>query len=218
MPKRRIRTPAKVDRRRRTTIRQFRPHPWHGLDAGPAPPDVLNAFIEITPFDLVKYEVDKVSGYLCIDRPQRSSAQHPALYGFVPRTLCGDRTRRLAPAALRGDGDPLDICVLSERAIARNEIVTRVRVIGGLQMIDGGEADDKIISVLENDYVWGAARDIDDVPAVFVERLQHYFLTYKLVPGQQPTASVDRIYGRDHARQVVAAALEDYAARFLRGG
>ena len=207
-----------MDQRRRTAVRQFRPHPWHGLDAGPAPPDVLNAFIEITPFDLMKYEVDKVSGYLCIDRPQRSSAQHPTLYGFVPRTLCGDRTRRLAPAATRGDGDPLDICVLSERAIARNEIITRVRVIGGLQMIDGGEADDKIISVLENDYVWGAARDIDDVPAVFVERLQHYFLTYKLVPGQQPTASIDRVYGRDHARQVVIAALEDYAAAFLRSG
>ena len=73
--------------------------------------------------------------------------------------------------------------MLSERAIARNEIIVRGRVIGGLQMIDRGEADDKIISVLENDYVWGAARDISDVPAVLVERLQHYFLTYKFVPA-----------------------------------
>ena len=126
---------------------------------------MLNAYIEITPFDLMKYEVDKVSGYLRVDRPQRSSAQHPTLYGFVPRTYCAERVRRLAPAAKRGDGDPLDICVLSERAIARNEIIVRARVIGGLQMIDDGEADDKIISVLENDYVWGGARDISDVPA-----------------------------------------------------
>ena len=200
----------------RTAVNAFRPHPWHGLETGPAPPDVLNAFIEITPFDLMKYEVDKISGYLMVDRPQRSSAQHPTLYGFVPRTFCGERTRQLAPAAKRGDGDPLDICVLSERAIARTEIITRVRVIGGLQMIDGGEADDKIISVLENDYVWGAARDISDVPGVFVERLQHYFLTYKLVPGQRPTASIDRVYGLEHARQVVAAAMEDYAATFVR--
>ena len=216
MPKRRNRSSSPSRGVNRTAVSAFRPHPWHGLETGPAPPDVLNAFIEITPFDLMKYEVDKISGYLMVDRPQRSSAQHPTLYGFVPRTFCGDRTRQLAPAAARGDGDPLDICVLSERAIARTEIIARVRVIGGLQMIDGGEADDKIISVLENDYVWGAARDISDVPGVFVERLQHYFLTYKLVPGQRPTASIDRIYGLEHARQVVAAAMEDYAATFVR--
>ena len=169
-------------------INHFRPHPWHGLEVGPHPPDVLNAYIEITPFDLMKYEVDKVSGYLRVDRPQRSSAQHPTLYGFVPRTYCDERVRRLAPTAKRGDGDPLDICVLSERAIARNEIIVRGRVIGGPQMIDDGEADDKIISVLENDYVWGEARNVTDVPSVLVERLQHYFLTYKLVPGQRSQA------------------------------
>jgi inorganic pyrophosphatase len=181
---------------------------------GPRPPEVLNAYIEITPFDLMKYEVDKESGYLRVDRPQRSSAQHPTLYGFVPRTYCGDRVRRLAPRAKRGDGDPLDICVLSERAIARNEILVRARVIGGLQMIDHGEADDKIISVLENDYVWGAARDIRDVPAVLVERLQHYFLTYKLVPGQRPKARIASVYRRAHALTVVRAAMADYDESF----
>ena len=196
------------------TINQYRPHPWHGLDVGPAPPEVLNAFIEITPFDLVKYEVDKVSGYLRVDRPQRSSAQHPALYGFVPRTYCAERVRKLAPGAKRGDGDPLDICVLSERSISRNEILVRCRVIGGLQMIDGGEADDKIVSVLENDYVWGAARDVRDVPHVLIERLQHYFLTYKLVPGERPQARVKRVYGRRHARLVVSAAMADYKEHF----
>src|SRR5947199_10045754 len=152
---RRSRTPAAPTPQQ---VSRFRPHPWHGLDVGPKPPEVLNAFIEITPFDLVKYEVDKISGYLRVDRPQRSSAQHPALYGFVPRTYCGERVRRLAPGAPRGDGDPLDICVLSERAINKSEVIVRVRVIGGLQMIDDGEADDKVIAVLENDYVWGAAR------------------------------------------------------------
>mgnify|MGYP003344882996 FL=1 len=88
-------------------MNHFRPHPWHGLDVGPAPPEVLNAYIEITPFDLMKYEVDKVSGYLRVDRPQRSSAQHPTLYGFVPRTYCGSRVRALAPGATRGDGDQI---------------------------------------------------------------------------------------------------------------
>jgi inorganic pyrophosphatase len=198
-------------------ISNFRPHPWHGLETGPSPPEVLTAFIEITPFDLVKYEVDKVSGYLRIDRPQRSSAQHPALYGFVPRTYCGERVRKLAPQAKRGDGDPLDICVLSEREIARNEILVRARVIGGLQMIDHGEADDKIISVLDNDYMWGEARDIKDVPPVLVERLEHYFATYKSIPGERPRAYVARTYGRTHAFRVVRAAMADYQSTFRSG-
>ena len=197
-------------------VSRFRPHPWHGLDVGPDPPEVLNAYIEITPFDLMKYEVDKVSGYLRVDRPQRSSALPPTLYGFVPRTYCDERVRRLAPTAKRGDGDPLDICVFSERAIARNEIIVRARVIGGLQMIDDGEADDKIISVVDNDYVWGKARTIGDVPAVLVERLQHYFLTYKLVPGRRPKAWITRVYGRAHALGVVRAAVADYDEHFAR--
>jgi inorganic pyrophosphatase len=195
-------------------VDRFRPHPWHGLDVGPEPPDVLNAFIEITPFDFMKYEVDKVSGYLRVDRPQRSSALPPTLYGFVPRTFCDERVRKLAPAAKRGDGDPVDICVLSERPIARGEIIVRGRVIGGLQMIDHGEADDKLISVLDNDYVWGKARTITDVPSVLVERLQHYFLTYKLVPGQKSQARITKVYGRDHARKVVRAAIADYDENF----
>jgi inorganic pyrophosphatase len=212
----RTRKPAS---RRRADIRPdavnyFRPHPWHGLDAGPDPPHVLNAYIEITPFDLMKYEVDKVSGYLRVDRPQRSSAQHPALYGFVPRTYCGERVRRLARRARRGDGDPLDICVLSERAITRNEIIVRARVIGGLQMIDEGEADDKIISVLENDYIWGGARDVADVPSVLVERLQHYFLTYKLVPRRHAKSRIASVYGRAQALKVVRAAIADYEEHF----
>jgi inorganic pyrophosphatase len=195
-------------------VERFRPHPWHGLEVGPKPPDVLNAFIEITPFDFMKYEVDKVSGYLRVDRPQRSSALPPTLYGFVPRTFCDERVRRLAPRAKRGDGDPIDICVLSERPIARGEIIVRGRVIGGLQMIDHGEADDKLISVLDNDYVYGAARTIGDVPAVLVERLQHYFLTYKLVPGQKAHARITKVYGRHHARKVVRAAMADYDEHF----
>jgi inorganic pyrophosphatase len=197
-------------------VKHFRPHPWHGLEVGPEPPAVLNGYIEITPFDLMKYEVDKVSGYLRVDRPQRSSAQHPTLYGFVPRTYCGDRVSKLAPGANRGDGDPLDICVLSERAITRNEIIVRARVIGGLQMVDRGEADDKIISVLDNDYVYGEARDLKDIPHVLIERLQHYFLTYRLVPGEKPQVDIAKVYGRAHAMKVVQAAMDDYVDTFAR--
>ncbi len=201
----------------RETVSLFRPHQWHGLETGPKPPQVVNAFIELTPFDLMKYEVDKVSGYIRIDRPQRSSAQCPALYGFVPRTYCAEQVHALSSGSKRGDGDPLDICVVSERAIQRAEIIVKARVIGGLQMIDGGEADDKIIAVLENDYVWGDAKDLDDLPPVIVERLQHYFLTYKLVPGQRRgRPRIPRVYGRAHAHKVVRAAMADYDEHFVR--
>ena len=197
---------------------QFRPHPWHGLEIGPEPPELVNAYIEITPFDLMKYEVDKQSGYLRIDRPQRGSSQPPALYGFIPRTYCDREVQRLSPTSVRGDGDPLDICVLSERPITRNEIIVRARVVGGLQMVDNGDADDKIIAVLENDYIYGAARDIGDLPTVLAERLQHYFATYKLVPERPSSISIERVYGRKHALEVVNAAIRDYAENFGGGG
>jgi inorganic pyrophosphatase len=193
---------------------RWRPHPWHGLEAGLEPPGLLHAYIEITPFDLVKYEVDKVTGYLRVDRPQRSSSHPPALYGFIPRTYCGRRVGALCPTAAKGDGDPLDICVLSERPIARAEVILNARVVGGLQVLDRGEADDKIIAVLQNDNVWGRAEDLGDVPEVLVERLRHYFGTYKLVPGQDSTLTVEAVYGRDHALQVVTASLQDYQEEF----
>ena len=193
----------------------FRPHPWHGLDVGPKPPGLLYAFIEITPFDLMKYEVDKQSGYLQIDRPQRGSSQPPALYGFVPRTYCGSRVRKLSPRSRKGDGDPLDICVLSERPITRSEILVKARVVGGFQMVDRGEADDKIIAVLDNDYVYGTARDVSDLPRVLIERLRHYFETYKLIPGKSSrVVSIRRVYGRAHALKVVKAAILDYEETF----
>jgi len=193
---------------------QFRPHPWHGLAVGPEPPGLLTAYIEITPFDLVKYEVDKHSGYLRVDRPQRGSSQPPALYGFIPRTYCDEEVHRLSPTSKRGDGDPLDICVLSERPIARSEIILKARVVGGLQMVDNGDADDKIIAVLDNDYIYGTAREIGDLPPVLVERLQHYFATYKLVPERPAVVSIEQVYGRTHAMSVVEAAMRDYEKAF----
>ena len=149
---------------------QFRPHPWHGIEVGPSPPERLNAFIEITPFDLVKYEVDKQTGFLKVDRPQRTSSTPPSLYGFVPRTLCANRVAKLAGLS-KGDMDPLDICVLSERPINRAEVLMEVRVVGGLLMEDDGEADDKIIAVLKDDAIWSDSVDISAIPPKLVERL-----------------------------------------------
>lgn len=198
----------------RVPYAQWRPHPWHGVSAGSQPPRLLQAYIEITPFDTVKYEIDKATGYLRVDRPQRTSSLPPALYGFIPQSFCGERVASLSPGATAGDGDPLDICVLSERPISRAEVLLNVHVVGGLRQIDHGEADDKIIAVLEGDPVWHAASDIADLPQTLIDRLRHYFATYKMVPGGTSPVSVQEVYGVDHALRVVSAALEDYATTF----
>lgn len=192
----------------------WRPHPWHGLSAGKDPPSLVTAYIEITPFDLVKYEIDKVTGYLRVDRPQRGSSYPPVLYGFIPHTYCGEKFRKCSPKAKRGDGDPLDICVFSERPIIKSEILLNVRVLGGIQMIDGQEADDKIIAVLENDTLWGHAQVLSDLPKTLIERLRHYFGTYKTMPGEKNKVHIEKIYDVKHAYKVIEAALLDYEEEF----
>jgi inorganic pyrophosphatase len=193
---------------------RWRPHPWHGLDVGPDPPEVVHAFIEITPFEYVKYELDKQSGYLYVDRPHRTSSLPPTLYGFIPRTYCGARVRDLMPGALRGDEDPLDICVISERPINRTEVILRARVVGGLPMLDAEEADDKIIAILKNDNFWQHVTDVRELPETLVDRLRHYFSTYKLAPGEPAKVTIDRAYGPEHAFAVIRAAMADYADQF----
>jgi len=201
-----------------STFSQWRPHPWHGLSPGPSPPSIVHVFVEITPFDLVKYEVDKASGYLRVDRAQRTSSLPPVLYGFIPQTYAGPSVGSLMVGASGGDGDPLDICVLSERLISRAEVVLQARVVGGLPMIDGGEADDKILAVLETDPVYGELSEVTEVPSALVERLIHYFSTYKLPRSGSSSVSVGEPYGRAHAEVVVASAIEDYRREFPETG
>src|SRR5690554_416259 len=196
---------------------RWRPHPWHGLSAGPDMPRVVHAYIELTPFDSVKYEIDKETGYLRVDRPQRYSSQPPALYGFIARTCCGPRVAELsADVADVADGDPLDICVISERPITRAEVLLNARVVGGFRMIDDDEADDKIIAVLDNDAFYEHVQDIDTLPTVLVERMRHYFTTYKTSPTDDHTTNcvIDEIYGRERAFEVIKASMDDYDEQF----
>jgi len=198
---------------------RYKSHPWHGLDVGERAPEVVTAFIEMVPTDTVKYEVDKTSGYLKIDRPQKFSNVVPALYGFLPQTFCGDSVgmiccERLDREDIEGDGDPLDIVVLTEKSIAHGDIIAEVRPIGGFRMIDGNEADDKIIAVLANDATYSCYNDISEVPTVIVDRLKHYFLTYKDMPGVERLAEIPQIYGCEEAQKVINASLEDYKSHF----
>jgi inorganic pyrophosphatase len=200
----------------------YRPHPWHGLEPGPRFPETVQAYIELVPTDGVKYEIDKWSGYLKIDRPQRFSSFCPTLYGFVPRTYCGAAVAAVeipgGPAVTCGDGDPLDICVLTDRPISRGEILLEARPIGGLRMVEAGEADDKIIAVLVGDPTFGELRTLGELATAVVDRLRHYFLTYKQIPGESPARiTVDPVYDVAAAHAVLTAAREDYRREFGDG-
>lgn len=190
-------------------------HPWHGVDIGENAPEELISFIEMVPTDTVKYEVHKPTGYRILDRPQKYSSLLPAMYGFIPQTYCGKRIGKIASDALKrdikGDGDPLDICVLTEKNISSGDILVRTIPIGGFRMIDGNQADDKIVGVLKNDAVYGQIKDISELPENVVDRLKHYFLTYKDMPGSKNLRTeITHIYGREEALQIISSSIEDY--------
>jgi inorganic pyrophosphatase len=195
---------------------RYKSHPWHGVDIGENAPNVVTCFIEMVPTDTVKYEVEKASGYLTIDRPQKYSSILPALYGFIPQSYCGKTVGSVSAGVLKrpeivGDGDPLDVCVLTEKEITHGDILVQARPIGGFRMLDGNEADDKIIAVLVGDAVYGEYKDITDCPNAVVERLRHYFLTYKDMPGDEKSrCEITHIYGRKEAVDLITNAMDDY--------
>ena len=198
----------------------FQAHPWHGVPPGKDAPGAVNAYIEIVPTDAVKYELDKSSGHLRVDRPQRFSSMCPTLYGFIPQTFCGDEVAKLCGertgvGGIQGDGDPMDICVLTEKNFAHGNVFLLARPIGGLRMIDGEQADDKIIAVLDSDLAFGHFKDISACPPGLVDRLKHYFLSYKQFPGDAPKrVEIQAVYDRAEALDVVARSMRDYREEF----
>ncbi len=207
--------------RRRITLNSYSmtiAHPWHGIPAGENAPEIVTVFIEMVPQDTVKYEIDKLTGILKVDRPQKYSNLCPSLYGFIPQTLCASEVAAYANQKtggnLKGDDDPIDICVLTERPINHGFIKLQARPIGGFRLIDGGEADDKIIAVLKGDPAYDGFRDINDVPVGMIDRLRHYFLTYKQIPdwagNGQPTCTISHVYGRAEAHEVILRSIKDY--------
>lgn len=198
---------------------RYKSHPWHGVDIGEEAPEIITCFIEMVPTDTVKYEVDKESGYLRLDRPQKYSNVVPALYGFIPQTFssnsvaefCNEKTDR---TDIKGDEDPIDICVLTEKEIAHGDILVRARPIGGFRMIDGKEADDKIVGVLNNDAMYSDYKDITDLPEMVIERLKHYFLTYKDLPGKESDVEITAVYGVSEAYEVIERSINDYHNKF----
>ena len=202
----------------------FQAHPWHGVSAGVESPELVNVFVEIVPNDNIKYELDKPSGHLRIDRPQRFSSLCPLPYGFVPQTFCGDSIaafcmEKTGKTGIKGDGDPLDICVLTETTMAHGNFLLKAKPIGGLRMIDKNEADDKIIAVLYDDVTFGGFNDISDCPPGQIARLRHYFLTYKQLPTESERfVEITDVYGRDEAHSVIRRSQDDYRAAYGEPG
>jgi len=158
----------------------FQAHPWHGVTPGENAPREVSAYIEIVPTDPVKYELDKASGHLRVDRPQLFSSMCPTLYGFI-----------------------------------HGSFFLRATPIGGLRMIDGHQADDKILAVLVSDVAYGHIEDIGSCPKGLVDRLKHYFLSYKQLPGAAPRrVEIADVYGREEAFDVIERSMRDYRKKF----
>lgn len=198
---------------------RYKSHPWHGVEIGKKAPDEITCFIEMVMTDTVKYEVDKISGYLKIDRPQKYSNVLPALYGFIPQTLCDAEVAAFAVEKsgredIVGDYDPLDIVVLTEKSISHGNILVDAHPIGGFRLIDRGQADDKIIAVLKDDAVYGGIRDIADCPPAVLKRLEHYFLTYKDLPNTRLDIEITHTYDAKDAKEVIRRSVVDYQMKF----
>lgn len=176
-------------------------HPWHQVSPGINAPHIVDGIIEIPKNTRAKYELDKDSGLLRLDRVLYSSMYYPANYGFIPQTYCDDK-------------DPLDIMVLSQVTIVPMCIVS-AKVIGVMRMLDNGEMDDKIIAVAENDMSVNHINDISELPEHFFLELRNFFEDYKKL--EHKTVEVEDFQNAEVARQIVLKSMEDYKD-FMQSG
>ena len=197
-------------------------HPWHGIELLNKN-DTHNSFIEICPNDGLKYELCKKTGLLKVNRPQHYSNSIPCLYGFLPKTYSGKESAKYCEEKsgrknLKGDKDPVDICVFTNFE-ANNGIIVKTKIIGGLRMIDGGEVDDKLIGVLHNDPVYGKIDDISNFEENLLKILKHYFLTYKGIDNKD-SGVIKKVeilghFGREEALEVLECGVKDYNNKFV---
>ena len=169
-------------------------NPWHKVSIGSNAPNLVNGIIEIPKNTRAKYELDKESGLLTLDRVLYSSMYYPANYGFIPQTYCDDK-------------DPLDILILSQIHVVPMCIVS-AKVIGVMRMLDGGELDDKIIAVAENDMSVNHFNDISELPEHFLKELRNFFEDYKKLENK--TVEVEEFQNAEVAKAIVIKSIEDY--------
>jgi inorganic pyrophosphatase len=173
-------------------------HPWHGINPGDHSPKKVNAIIEIPQGSKCKYEIDKASGLLKLDRIIYSSFHYPVNYGFIPQTL-GD------------DGDPLDILVICSESI-QPLCLAQATVIGNMQMVDSGKADDKIIAVASDDPQFNHIDEIQLLPDHFLCMLKNYFEQYKVLENKK--VDINGFESKEKAWEVVNRAIAYYGSKF----
>jgi len=173
---------------------------WHDIDPSRIKPESFIAVIEITKGSKKKYELDKETGLIILDRVLHTATHYPANYGFVPRTYCDD-------------GDPLDVLLICSEPIEPLTLV-RCKPIGVLLMKDGGKTDEKIIAVCADDPNYNVYEDIDQLPRHTFEEMRHFFTVYKSLEAQQ--TDVDELHGAERARQVIQNSLDMYIDHFCR--
>jgi inorganic pyrophosphatase len=175
-------------------------HPWHGAFYGNQAPDIVNAVIEIPEGSRAKYEVDKETGLLKLDRVIYSSFHYPINYGFIPQTL-------------GQDNDPLDILVICSESIQPLCLV-EANVIGNMQMIDQGQEDDKIIAVAANDPSVNHIKSADELPQHFIAKLRNYFEQYKVLENKK--VIIDNFQDKETAKKIITSAITFYKEKFKK--
>lgn len=173
-------------------------HPWHEVSTGINPPEYINSIIEIPRGSRAKYEIDKESGLIKLDRVIYASMYYPHNYGFIPQTLGEDH-------------DPLDVMVLTQVAVVPRCLIPS-KVIGVMRMVDRGEADDKIIAVAENDASVSHYDTIERLPEYFRIELKHFFENYKMLENK--LVVVDEFQGKEKAMDIISASIVRYRETF----
>lgn len=173
-------------------------HPWHGIEIGENAPNIINTIIEIPKDCRIKYELDKDSGLLKMDRVMYSAIHYPGDYGFIPQTLWEDN-------------DPLDVLIFAREG-AYPMCLAKVRVIGVLHMKDDGESDDKILAVHEGDPRFSEWKSPESIPPHYIKELRHFFETYKELQGKK--VEVYNIHGPDVAYECIKKSQRLYKERF----
>ena len=174
-------------------------HPWHNVSPGEVLPSIVNAIIEIPKGSKAKYEIDKESGLIKLDRVLFSSVMYPANYGFIPQTYCDDN-------------DPLDILVLYSVDVYPMSII-EAKVIGVMHMVDNGEQDDKIIAVAKNDMSVNYIEELEDLPPHTMKEVVRFFQDYKSLEDKNVT--IERLLGKHYAYKVIEESMKLYQSTFV---
>ena len=182
----------------KTTKKEIKMNIWHDISGERVTPNDFISVIEIEKGSKKKYELDKETGFIILDRILHTATHYPANYGFIPRTLADD-------------GDPLDVLVLTSESIDPLVLV-RCYPIGVITMVDNGKHDEKIIAIPYNDPTYNSYNDIKELPPHLFEEMRHFFMVYKQLEGKE--TAVENVFGKDDAIKIIKKAIDEYKTKY----